>query len=561
MFARKMANQRQEGRCQRVETAGMLRSMIRYVVVAWVLCIAALCSARGQAPDEKYVGIYHLIQEADNLNDGGNVREAVSRYLQAQTALKDFESAHPDWNPKIVKFRLEYVGARLEPLARKLPDTNAPAVTVAATNAPGASLTNQLQQLQKEIERLGGQNALLEAKLKEALSVQPAPMDPRELAKAEERIKQLTKERDLLKVVMEQQQGTAMKLTDPGALEAERKLLAEIKEKLAEQTRQNEALRKENDDLKRQVAEMKPLLEMPVGEKNELGAQLQIAKATILALQSSNVALRTHQIELEKQMAELSKQGGGAMPQELQRQLQLAQARLEVYEARRLPYTAEELGLMKQPDTRVSATPTNAPARKTRELPPGAAPLMAEAQRAIDSGRFEEAETKLRDILRQDEKNGYVLSTLAAVQMELHRAPEAEATLKQALAADANDPASLFLMGYLKFQQGQQDAALEALSLAAKILPDDARTQYFLGKTLLQKGMRAQGETALRRAVNLKPGWAEAHFSLAMVYATQQPPFKELAQWHYQKALASGYPRNQEFERLMEEKRTTARVP
>jgi len=58
--------------------------------------------------------------------------------------------------------------------------------------------------------------------------------------------------------------------------------------------------------------------------------------------------------------------------------------------------------------------------------------------------------------------------------------------------------------------------------------------------------------------VNLKPGWAEAHFSLAMVYATQQPPFRELAQWHYQKALASGYPRNQEFERLAAEKGAVA---
>lgn len=532
--------------------------MIRYVVLAWALCIAAIGGARAQTPDEKYVGIYHLIEEADNLNESGNARDAVSRYLQAQTALKNLESAHPDWNPRIVKFRLEYVAAQLGRLARKLPDPAAPAP--GATNAPGAAPTNQMQQAwQKEIDRLSAQNALLEAKLREALSVQPAPLDPGELAKAEERIKQLAKERDLLKVALDQQQpGAAMKLAEAGALEAERKLLAEIKDKLAEQTLQNKTLRKENDDLKKQVAEMKPLLEMPAAEKNELGSQLQIAKSTILTLQSSNVTLRTHQIELERQIMELRK---GAMPPQDSRQLQLARALLEVYEARQVPYTAEELALMKPADTRVSASHTNAPARKMRELPPGAAPLMDEAQRAIEGGRFEEAETKLRDILRQDEKNGYVLSTLAAVQMELHRAAEAEATLQQALAVDANDPASLFLMGYLKFQQAQHNAALESLSLAAKLLPEDARTQYFLGKTLLQKGMRAQGEIALRRAVNLKPGWAEAHFSLAMVYASQQPPFKELAQWHYQKALAGGYPRNQEFERLMEEKRTTALVP
>jgi tetratricopeptide (TPR) repeat protein len=325
-------------------------------------------------------------------------------------------------------------------------------------------------------------------------------------------------------------------------------------------------LRKENDNLKKQVADMKPLLEMPVGEKNELAAQLQIARATITSLQSSNLALRNQQLTLEKQLAEASKPATNGMPQEAQRQLQLAQARLEIYESRQIPYSAEELALLKQPDTKVSITPTNsaslegAAKRRPRDLPAGAAPLMAEAQRAMDAGRFDEAEAKLRDILRQDETNVWVLGTMAAVQMELNRLQEAEVTLKRALAVDSTDPASLYLMGALKFQQGQYDAALDALSLSAKAAPDDHRTQYFLGKTLLQKGMRAQGETALRRAVNLKPNWGEAHFSLAMVYATQQPPFKELAQWHYNKALAAGYPRSQEFERLVAEKKTTASI-
>jgi len=544
----------------------MIKHMIRYLAVAWVLCLAVSITASAQTPDEKYVGIYHLIQQADNLSDTGNVRDATTRYLEAQTALKNFQAMHPDWNQRIVKFRLEYVAARLEPLMRR--STNAPPTLAAAiTNAPGTSVSNQLEVLHKEIERINGQNTLLEAKLKEALSVQPAPMDPRELAKAEERIKQLTKERDLLKVSLEQQQGTAMKLTDPAALEAERKLLADIKQKLAEQMEQNTALRKENDDLKKQLADIKPLLEMPVGEKNELAAQLQIARATITSLQSSNLALRNQQLALEKQAADASKPATNAtMPQEVQRQLQLAQARLEIYESRQIPYSAEELALLKQPDAKVSVTPTNttsiegAAKRRPRDLPAGAAPLMAEAQRAMDAGRFDEAEAKLRDILRQDETNVWVLGTLAGVQMEMNRPPEAEVTLKRALAVDSADPASLYLMGALKFQQGQYDAALDALSLSAKAAPDDHRTQYFLGKTLLQKGMRAQGETALRRAVNLKPNWGEAHFSLAMVYATQQPPFKELAQWHYNKAIAGGYPRSQEFERLMAEKKTTASI-
>jgi tetratricopeptide (TPR) repeat protein len=481
--------------------------------------------------------------------------------VEAQNALKDFQSTFPSWNERIVKFRLDYVAARIEPLARKVEATNAGPPIAATTNVPppGTSLTNQLDGLQAEIRRLAGQNALLEAKLKEALSVQPPAMDARELAKAEQKINELTKERDLLKVALEQQKGTAMKLSDTAAIEAERKLLVEVQGKLEEQTKENAALRREAAALRKQLAETKPQLEMPVGERNELAGQLQIARATITALQSSNLALLNQQITLQQELAEVRKSPAtGAVPGEVQKELQLAQARLAVYEARQAPYSTQELALLKHPEAKVSLTTTNAPAKRTRELPAGAGPLMAEAQRAMDAGRFEEAERKLRDILRQDEKNSYVLSTLAAAQMEQNRHNEAEATIKQALAGDPNDPASLLMMGLIKYQQGQYDAALDSLSLSAKGAPDDYRAQYFLGRTLQQKGMRSQAETALRKAVNLRPGWGEAHFSLAMIYVTQQPPFKELAQWHYQKAIAGGYPRNQEFERMVAEKKSPA---
>src|SRR5262249_37593406 len=124
-------------------------------------------------------------------------------------------------------------------------------------------------------------------------------------------------------------------------------------------------------------------------------------------------------------------------------------------------------------------------------------------------------------------------------------------TLKQALAIDPRNAPSLFLLGDLRFRQEKYDEALEALSLSAKISPDKAETQYYLGKALVQKGNRQSAETALRRAVKLKPGWGDAHYLLAVVYATQQPPFRELAQWHYQKAVDSGAPRNGELEKLI----------
>ena len=60
---------------------------------------------------------------------------------------------------------------------------------------------------------------------------------------------------------------------------------------------------------------------MPVGERNELAGQLQIARATITSLQSSNVALLNQQIALQQQLAEARKApaNGGAAPADVQK--------------------------------------------------------------------------------------------------------------------------------------------------------------------------------------------------------------------------------------------------
>src|SRR6266567_910761 len=105
--------------------------------------------------------------------------------------------------------------------------------------------------------RLSARNALLENKLKEALSVQPAAVDPRELAKAEEQIRLLQKEKELYKVSLAQEKAKPGKPADPAAIEQEQQILADVKLKLAQQTNLAMALQKENETLKKQLADPK----------------------------------------------------------------------------------------------------------------------------------------------------------------------------------------------------------------------------------------------------------------------------------------------------------------
>ena len=294
---------------------------------------------------------------------------------------------------------------------------------------------------------------------------------------------------------LEQEQAKAAKIPDPAVIEQERQLVAELQQKLVRQTELASALQQENATLKLRIADLKYPAVLP---SNKASEQLEIAKMTISSLQATNIALRSEQMVLEARLAELSKSfvpkatveklqqeredlrkqlalaqkssgvsSGGMSADELERQLKIARARLEAFEAKAIPYTPEEQALFKQPDKKIEVASVK-PAKKPSELPPGAGPLVFDAQRALDAGRFDEAEKKYQEVLRQDEKNTYTLVRLAAVQIEQNHMEDAEKNINKALSIDPEEPLCLYLKGYLCVQQnkyGLKEVALRVFNV------------------------------------------------------------------------------------------------
>jgi tetratricopeptide (TPR) repeat protein len=265
--------------------------------------------------------------------------------------------------------------------------------------------------------------------------------------------------------------------------------------------------------------------------------------------------------ELQKQLAAANKElysrkgkAAAARLADLENQLSALRARLEVYEARQVPYTTEEFALFKQPEPKLAEAEPKGSRKSLKELPPGTAALIAEANRYYANKQLDKAEEKYLQALQQDNKSVPTLANLAAIQLDLGHLDAAEINIKQAVALAPDDPYSLFVLGRLRFHQKNYDEAIDALSHAAKLDPQDAQIQNFLGLSLSEKGLRGPAETALRKAIQLDPGYANAHNNLAVIYLTQQPPLVELARWHYQKALAAGNPRNPELEKMLDAK-------
>jgi len=109
--------------------------MRRFSGLILTALLLALCPARAEGPDDQYLQIYNLIQQADELNTSGKAALARARYQEAHTALRNFPQGYPDWNPKLVSYRLNYVAQKLAALSEKPP---AAAGGGTATNAPAA---------------------------------------------------------------------------------------------------------------------------------------------------------------------------------------------------------------------------------------------------------------------------------------------------------------------------------------------------------------------------------------------------------------------------------------
>ena len=507
--------------------------------------LALIPRARGQSPDDQYFQIYTTIQEADALNASGDAAQALAKYRDAQTALERIKRVYPTWNTDVVSFRMSYLADKIGEVSAKVPGTNSPPRLEESKPAASADATialkDQIQSLQIQLRQLQAANTTLDAKLKEALAVQPAAVDPRELAKAEDRIRLLEKENDLLTVRLEQSRKPPGE-ADTNTVDQTKQDLAETNRKLAEQNAAVAKLAVENAALQSRIKELagKASVSAPASDDNARIKQLERERN-----------------ELQKQLAaaqrDLSKRSSRSSATfEDSDEVKTLRARLAVLEMPQVPYTQEELALLNKPAPKPD-TNSSAGQASVKELSPVAAQLVAEARADFAAQRLPQAEVKYLQVLRQNPRNVSVLANVAAIQLEMNHLAEAERHIQQALAVAPDDAYTLSLLGNLRFRQERYDDALDALSRAAKLDPQNPEIQNYLGLALSQKGERKAAETAFRKAIELDPNYASAHNNLAVFYITAKPPWVALARWHYQKALAAGMSRNPDLEKLLDE--------
>jgi hypothetical protein len=125
-----------------------LHVLLRFLAVAIVALIAGLLPTRVQGQDDDYLKIHALIQRADLLNDTKQTNSALPKYKEAQVALRNFQANNPNWNKRIVSYRMNYLSAKIAAL--KPPSTEAAEESVSANRTasrPGNASTTQVKLL------------------------------------------------------------------------------------------------------------------------------------------------------------------------------------------------------------------------------------------------------------------------------------------------------------------------------------------------------------------------------------------------------------------------------
>ncbi|WP_395743394.1 tetratricopeptide repeat protein [Prosthecobacter sp.] len=365
----------------------------------------------------------------------------------------------------------------------------------------------------------------------------------------------------------------------------------------------------ENEELKRKVAEAEKQVETlraDVGRKDkeiaDLRGQLTGLQGQIAELRKESAGYQTQVAELTKQLKEV--QTGGmegkiaATPeltrenemlrgiimrqlraqhrQQAAKDLMIAELQkmesasndlvkqVEEMKNARMILTPDEEKLFSDPVVRELLGPQGVQAtlianaspesdKKAAPPPPTSVEkLISEANESYMNKNFESAAKLYQDALRAEPKNVTALIGLGITRQRENKHADAEVSLQKALAYDpANEPAA-FALGVTYFKQERWKDAMTYFEKSLAKRPDNASGRHYLGIIATKLNLIERAEREFKTALAIDPDYGEAHFNLAVLYITWDPPKWDKARAEYSEAIKKGVRPDANLEKLLE---------
>ena len=196
--------------------------------------------------------------------------------------------------------------------------------------------------------------------------------------------------------------------------------------------------------------------------------------------------------------------------------------------------------------------PVPTQAEGPESLPDATRDMVDQARKLFDQGRFGDAEKLYQQIVDSAPNNSFALSNLGVTQIQARKLSAAEVALKKAIEINPKDAFAATNLGIVYCKQGRFDAAIASLLEAVADNDKDHIACNYLGICYGEQGFKGKAEEAFKRSLQIRDDYADAHFNLAVLYATTEPPSLDLAREHYKKAVSLGSTADPSLERLLQ---------
>ncbi len=178
--------------------------------------------------------------------------------------------------------------------------------------------------------------------------------------------------------------------------------------------------------------------------------------------------------------------------------------------------------------------------------------LISQANESYMDKDFESAAKQYQDALRAEPKNVTALIGLGITRQRENKHADAEVSLQKALAYDpTNEPAS-FALGVTYFKQERWKDAMTYFEKSLAKRPDNASGRHYLGIIATKLNLIERAEREFKTALAIDPAYGEAHFNLAVLYITWDPPQWDKARAEYGEAIKKGVRPDPNLEKLLE---------
>jgi len=373
----------------------------------------------------------------------------------------------------------------------------------------------------------------------------------------------------------------------------------EMKKLIAE----NDRLRKELGEAQKQVATLQADSTRKDQEIATLRGQLTTLQGQLTTLRQESATFQTQVADLTRQLKELKEMPAGSEPNaliteenEMLRNIIMRQLRMqnrqqtakelviaelskmenasedlikqvEVLKSARMTLSPDEEKLFKDPAAKeligsngvqvtliaASAKPDAAgTAAATAKPAPGSVnALLVRANEAYSNRDFSAAAKAYEDALRAEPKNITALIGLGVTHQREAKYAESEAALQKVLAFEPDNDSASYAIAVTYFKQERWKESMTSFEKSLAKNTQNASARHYLGIISTKLSLVDRAEREFKTTLAIDPNYADAHFNLAVLYATWDPPQWDKARAEYDAAIKKGVKPDPALEKLL----------